>query len=439
MAGTAAAAEGGLAGGLAVRGAALALLRGVIEGGRRLDEQAADPAGPLAGLDPPARARAGRLAGQALRQAGRSDRLLGPLLRRRPAPAVHAALWLALAETFAEGAPPHAAVDAAVALVRRASGPGAAAMANAVLRRAVAAGTGRWAGLAPAKLPGWMRRPMVAAWGGATVAAIEAAHAVPPPLDLTLRDPARAADWAARLGAERLPTGSLRLAHAGQVSGLPGYAEGAWWVQDAAAALPARILAVRAGERAADLCAAPGGKTLQLAAAGARVTAVDASAARLDRLRANLARTGLAAEVVAADLRAWAPADPFPAVLLDAPCTATGTIRRHPDLTFLRGADALAALVALQAALIDRALAITAPGGRLVYAVCSLLPEEGEAQLAAALARHPGLAADPAALALPGVDPAWRTPDGGLRLRPDRWAERGGMDGFFIACLRRAG
>lgn len=430
----------GLAAGQAVRAAALALVRGVVEDGRTLDAQAEDPAGPLAALPPAGRARAGRLAASALRQAGRADRLLGPLLRRRPEPAVHAALWLALAEIFAEGTPAHAAVDAAVDLVRAAAGPGAAGFANAVLRRAVAAGPAAWAAAPPARLPAWMRRPMVAAWGGAAVAAIEAAHARPPPLDLTLRDPAAAADWAARLGAVVLPTGSLRLAAAGQVSAMPGFAAGAWWVQDAAAALPARLLAVRPGERAADLCAAPGGKTLQLAAAGARVTAVDASEGRLARLRENLARTGLAAEVVAADLRSWTPEAPFPAVLLDAPCTATGTIRRHPDLPFLRREGDLAALVALQAQLIDRAVAATAPGGRLVYAVCSLLPEEGEAQLAAALARHPGLVCDRAAeAALPGLRPEWRSPGGGLRLRPDYWPDLGGMDGFFVACLRRAG
>jgi 16S rRNA (cytosine967-C5)-methyltransferase len=430
----------GQAGGLAVRGAALALLRGVVEGGRTLDEQACDPAGPLAALPPSGRARAGRLAASALRQSGRADRLLGPLLRRRPQPEVHAALWLALAETYAEGTPPHAAVDAAVDLVRAAAGPGAAGFANAVLRKAVAAGPEAWAALAPGRVPAWMRRSMVAAWGGAVVEAIEAAHAAPaPPLDLTLRAPDEGAGWAARLGARLLPTGSLRLPAGAQVTALPGFAEGAWWVQDAAAALPARALAPRPGERVADLCAAPGGKTLQLAAAGARVTAVDASAPRLERLRENLARTGLSAEVVAADLRDWQPPAAFDAVLLDAPCTATGTIRRHPDLPFLRREGDLAALVALQADLIDRAVAMTAPGGRLVYAVCSLLPEEGEAQLAAALARHPGLRPDPAALALPGVEPDWSAPGGGLRLRPDFWAGRGGMDGFFVACLRRAG
>ena len=242
--------------------------------------------------------------------------------------------------------------------------------------------------------------------------------------------------WAAALAAEPLPTGSLRRRAGGRVSDLPGYAGGAWWVQDAAAALPVRGLALRPGESALDLCAAPGGKTLQMAARGAAVTAVDISDRRLARLRDNLARTGLAAQLVAADVLDWQPGRCFDAILLDAPCTATGTIRRHPDLPFLRRREDVASLAALQAAMLDRALGWLAPGGRLVFCTCSILPEEGEAQVTAALARHPGLAVDAAAFALPGVEPGWRSPEGGLRIRPDHWAERGGIDGFYMAALR---
>jgi 16S rRNA (cytosine967-C5)-methyltransferase len=183
-----------------------------------------------------------------------------------------------------------------------------------------------------------------------------------------------------------------------------------------------------------DLCAAPGGKTLQLAAAGAVVTALDISGPRMARLAENLARTRLSATLVTADALNWEPVDHFDAILLDAPCSATGTIRRHPDLPFIKDGSEIADLVALQAALLDRALGWLKPGGRLVFATCSLLPDEGEAQLAAALARHPGLRADP--FTLPGVDPDWWTKDGGLRLRPDLWADRGGMDGFFMTRLR---
>ena len=208
-------------------------------------------------------------------------------------------------------------------------------------------------------------------------------------------------------------------------------------MQDAAAAVPARLLAVKAGETVLDLCAAPGGKTLQLAAAGASVLALDVSEVRLARLRENLVRAGLTAEVVAADALDWQPGEAFDAILLDAPCSATGTIRRHPELPFVKDGSDLPGLVALQAQLIDRALGWLRPGGRLVFATCSLLPEEGEGQLAGALARHPGLVVE--RVDLPGVDPAWWTEAGGLRTRPDHWAARGGMDGFFMARLRAAG
>ena len=237
-----------------------------------------------------------------------------------------------------------------------------------------------------------------------------------------------------RLGAEALPTGSVRLADPGRISALPGYEAGEWWVQDAAAALPARMLGARPGERVLDLCAAPGGKAMQLAAPRAPASrALDVSEVRAARLRENLARTGLAAEVVVADALAWEPAEPFDAVLLDAPCSATGTIRRHPELPLVRGPEGLRELGALQGALIDRAVAMTRPGGRIVYAVCSLLPEEGPGRVAEALARHPRLSPEPCTL--PGAEPGWWR-DGALRTAPDLWPERGGMDGFFAALLR---
>jgi 16S rRNA (cytosine967-C5)-methyltransferase len=194
------------------------------------------------------------------------------------------------------------------------------------------------------------------------------------------------------------------------------------------------LLAPQAGEAVLDLCAAPGGKTMQLAAAGAEVTAVDASAARMERLADNLARTRLSARMVTADLMEWQPEGPQTAILLDAPCSATGTIRRHPELPLIRDGSEIAGLAELQARLIDRALSWLAPGGRMVFATCSLLPEEGEAQVAALLSRHADVAVERPDL--PWIDPAWITPDGGLRLRPDYW---GGMDGFFMVRLRRRG
>jgi 16S rRNA (cytosine967-C5)-methyltransferase len=235
-------------------------------------------------------------------------------------------------------------------------------------------------------------------------------------------------------------TGSVRLIPHGPVSLLPGYAEGAWWVQDAAAALPARLLSEVAGRRVADLCAAPGGKTAQLAAAGARVTAVDRSPARLGRLRENLARLGLTAETVAADALEW-QAEPFDAVLLDAPCSSTGTIRRHPDIPWLKREADLSTMTALQARLLDRAMALTRPGGTLVYCTCSLEPEECEAQVSALLARAPGLVRRPVAAAEIGSQAAFITAAGDLRTLPCHWPDpdprMAGLDGFYAARLER--
>lgn len=419
------------------RSGAVALVLGVTEGHVSLADQIA--AGALAGLSPADRARAQRLALGTLRNLGRTDAILRPHLRRPPPAPVRAILRVAVAEIFVEAAPAHGVVSEAVTGTRGLGrlGDGFAGLVNAVLRRAAATPASAWAALPPDPLPGWLRGRLMSAWGKSATMAMEAAHERGAPLDLTPKD-GDAASLALRLGGEALPTGSVRLTGPVQVSELPGYASGDWWVQDAAAAIAARVLAPRPGERVLDLCAAPGGKTLQLATAGAEVTALDVSGPRMERVRENLARCGLRAETVVADALAWDAAADFDAVLLDAPCSATGTIRRHPDLPFVRDAAGLKNLVALQSALIDRALARLRPGGRLVFATCSLLPEEGERQVSAALARHAGLVADRAALALPGVEPGWITAEGGLRLRPDFWPERGGMDGFYVACLRPA-
>jgi 16S rRNA (cytosine967-C5)-methyltransferase len=418
--------------GLAARRAALALLSAVLDAGRPLSDCSAI----VERLPEPAdRARAQRLAALTLRHLGRADRLLRPFLRRPPPPAVRNALRLATVEMLQEGTPAHAAVDAAVTLLgegRRTSG--GAGLANAVLRKVADLGP-QWDALPPSELPGWLRGRLLSAYGAKTVAAIERAHAAGAPLDLTPRH-GDADALSAATGGIVLPTGSVRLAAGVQVSALPGYAEGEWWVQDAAAALPVRILAPQAGEAVADLCAAPGGKLLQIAAAGGDATALDQSAERMGRLAENLGRTGLSARTVVADAREWEVETRFPAILLDAPCTATGTIRRHPDLPFVRRPDEVRPLVALQSALIDRAVELLAPGGRICFCTCSLLPEEGERQVEAALARHPHLVPDSEAVLVPGVEPGWRTAEGGLRLRPDFWPEAGGMDGFYIALLR---
>jgi 16S rRNA (cytosine967-C5)-methyltransferase len=419
------------------RAAAAALLEAVLSDQRMLSEAAEDPAGPLVGLSGPERARAQRLASTALRHLSRVDAVLKPFLRKRPPPAVHAALRIATTELCALDGDAHGVVDSTVGTLRRQPRMSRhAGLANAVLRRVAEVGPAQWADLPAQRLPGWLRGRLLSAHGAAVVAAIEAVQAQVPPLDLTPRDPAQAWDLAAALGAELLPTGSLRLRAPGQVTTLPGFEAGNWWVQDAAAALAARILDAQPGERVLDLCAAPGGKTLQLAAAGAEVTALDISERRVLRLAENLSRTGLRAETVVADALEWA-GGPFDAVLLDAPCSATGTIRRHPELPFLRQRDDLPALTALQAALLDRAAGWLRPGGRLVYATCSLLQAEGEDQITALLARDGRLVPAPDLLDRAFVAPDWRSGPG-LRLRPDHWSAQGGMDGFFIAALRRA-
>jgi 16S rRNA (cytosine967-C5)-methyltransferase len=409
--------------GLAARAATLALLTAIMEEGQTMADLLAAPKGPLANTSPPDRARAQRLALQVIRLLEPVDRLLEPHLRKNPPLAVMNILRLAVTELH-EGAAAHGVVNAAVELARQSKRTTPmAGLINAVLRKipegAPLAGPAQ-------RLPRWLRQPMVHAYGREVVSAIEEVQSKAPPTDLTL-------NGAPHPVGIPLPNGSLRLTEPGQISTLPGFAEGHWWVQDAAAALAAPLLAAQKGEAVLDLCAAPGGKCLQLAATGADVTALDISAPRLARLQENLARTGLSAKIVTADALHWQPAAPFDAILLDAPCSATGTIRRHPELPFLKDGSELAELTTLQSALLDRALGWLRPGGRLVYCTCSLLPEEGEAQISAALARHTGLRVEKPNL--PGIDPSWITPEGGLRLRPDYWAEQGGMDGFFIARL----
>jgi 16S rRNA (cytosine967-C5)-methyltransferase len=237
-----------------------------------------------------------------------------------------------------------------------------------------------------------------------------------------------------------LASGTVRLAAQGAISRLPGFDEGGWWVQDAAAALPARLLGDVAGQRVADLCAAPGGKSVQLALAGANVTAVDRSGPRMGRLQSNFARLGLTCETVVADVLSW-EAEPFDAVLLDAPCLATGTIRRHPDVSWLKRESDLVSLVDVQRRLLDRAVALTRPGGRLVYSVCSLEPEEGERQVTALLERHPGLTREPVAAEEVGGWGEMLTDAGELRSLPSHLPNAdprlAGLDGFFAARLRK--
>lgn len=335
--------------------------------------------------------------------------------------------------------PDHAAVDLAIRLLREDRRSGRyAKLANAVLRRLARERDDVLAQSHPLAddTPGWLAESWVSAYGKATAEAMAKAHMLEPPLDVTVRqDPAH---WASQLDAEILATGSLRLRSRTALPELPGYAEGAWWVQDAAAALPARLLRIQAGQRVADLCAAPGGKTAQLAAMGAIVTAVDRSGPRLKRLRSNLERLKLEAELCIADATQL-KADPFDAILLDAPCSATGTIRRHPDVAWTKNENDLAKLIALQARLLDHAVSLLKTGGLLVYCTCSLQPEECEKQVERLLGLRPDLRREP-------IDPAEIggygdaiTSAGDLRTLPSHLpaptARLSGWAGFYAARL----
>lgn len=422
--------------GLEARRGALEVLERV-RGGEPLDE-ALDRSRAFAALEGPDRAFSRAMASAALRRRGGIDHLLGAYIERplpRKAARVMDLLRLAAAQILVLRTPDHAAVSTAVALAgERRETAHYAKLINAVSRKIAKAGPDALDAL-PARTdtPGWMWRGWERNFGPVKARAIAQAHRANPPLDLTVKDPASASDWADRLQAEQLPTGALRLRRVADVTQLEGFTDGAWWIQDAAAALPARLLGDIDGKRVLDICAAPGGKTMQLAAAGANVTAIDISAPRLERVRENLTRTGLKADLVEADMLKWAPQGKVDAVLLDAPCTASGTIRRHPDLPWLKTEDDVKALSALQTRMIDRALGFLKPGGMLVYCVCSLQPEEGEAQAKAALARHDGLVRrDLAPEDAAGIDGAINR-DGDLRTLPSMLSSLGGMDGFFAA------
>ncbi|MDP4003718.1 RsmB/NOP family class I SAM-dependent RNA methyltransferase [Methylobacterium sp. NEAU K] len=358
-------------------------------------------------------------------------------------PRLTALLATATAQILDLAVPDHAAVDLAVRLAKADSRTvHLAGLVNAVLRRIARQRDAILAESVDAlaiNTPDWLARRWVAAYGPERAGAIARAHLAGAAIDLTPHGDA--ADWADRLGAVRLPTGSLRLPENGPaIPDLPGFAEGAWWVQDAAAAIPARLLGPEPGARVLDLCAAPGGKTMQLAATGARVTAVDRSAPRLERLRENVARLGLDVAIMVADALDLKAQD-HDAVLLDAPCSATGTIRRHPDVAWTKSEADVARLATLQAKLLDHAAGLVRRGGRLVYCTCSLEPEEGEAQIAAFLARDARFARLPVQPEEVGGAAELIDGNGDLRTLPCHLSEvpgaRGGLDGFFASRLQR--
>ena len=430
--------------GLTVRRISADIIDGVLRRHRPLDEQlegsGVHPG--LAGLPERDRALARALIAVVLRRLGSLRHLLGHLLERglpKDAPRVETALLIGAAQILFLDVPDHAAVDLAVRLVQAdRDGAHFTGLVNAVLRRMAREGAARLAEIDAATLdtPPWLMKRWIAAYGEPTARAIATANANEPSLDLTVKS--KTALWAERLGGWVLPTGSVRLSAHGNVTALPGFDEGAWWVQDAAAALPARFLGDVAGLHVADLCAAPGGKAAQLAAAGAKVTAVDRSPARLARLAENLKRLSLSAELVCADAAEW-DAAPFDAVLLDAPCSSTGTIRRHPDVPWLKQPADIEKLAGLQRRLIEKAAVLTKPGGTLVYCTCSLEPEEGEVIVNALLAYEAGLRRAPVHAAELYGRSEFVTEHGDLRTLPchlpDPEPRRAGIDGFYAARL----
>lgn len=431
----------GEAPGFAVRRLAADMLDSVLRRHRPLDELL-DSTTEFARLPERDRALVRVLVATVLRRLGTLRHLVESFLDRGlpvQAPRAETALLLGAAQIVFLNVPDHAAVDLSVRLARadrRAAG--FAGLINAVLRRLAREGNARLAAVDTAMLdaPDWLMTRWIAAYGVATAGAIAAANRNEPALDLSVKtDPD---SWAKKLGGRVLPTGSVRVIASGAVSALPGFAEGAWWVQDAGASLPARLFGDVRGRRVADLCAAPGGKTAQLALAGGIVTAVDRAPARLQRLRDNLARLALTADIVAADVEKWS-AEPFDFVLLDAPCSSTGTIRRHPDVAWLKSTGDIVKLSALQRRLLDRAVALTKPGGTLVYCTCSLEPEENEQVIADLLARVPTLRRAPMAAADVFGCAEFINQGGDLRTLPchfpDSDSRFAGIDGFYAARL----
>jgi len=416
--------------GFPARRAALRLLDAVLRRGQPL-EQALGAA--ASGLALPAdRALAHHIAASTLRHLPDLDALIDSATRQvLPDDAkARMVLRMALAQALLLETPHHAVIATALPLVDGGPRKLVHGVLSALFRQGATLAE-------PPQLPAEVEARWSAAWGDEMVAAARGAIAERAPLDLGLRDATATAEWAERLGGIAFAPGHVRLDADHDVTSLPGFGSGDWWVQDLAASLPARLLGPGEGRRVLDLCAAPGGKTMQLAAAGWRVTAVDQSQRRSERMRANLARTGLDAEVIQADLLSWRPDAPADAILLDAPCSATGIFRRHPDVIHRVGPRQIAEMAEIQTALLDRALDWLTPDGRLVYATCSLEPAEGEEQIAALLARRGDVRALP-------IDPALLPPDimpsatpGQLRTLPGLLADRGRLDGFFIALLSR--
>jgi len=410
------------------------LLNAALEKRAGMDEALAQsPAKDLAGPD---RAFARAVAMAALRRLGEIDQILDRRLQKAPPAPVRTILRIALAQTLVLETPAFAAVSTAVKLAERdAKTRPYKNLVNAVLRGVGRDGPGLTT--AESNLPDWLAARWKGAYGEAALVGLALATRDEPATDLSAKPGVDLAVLAQDVEGEVLPGGTVRTGKRGDVAAWPGFDAGDWWVQDAAAAVPARLLGARPGETVLDMCAAPGGKTLQLAAAGAEVTALDRSPARLKRLKQNFDRTGLPVEVVAVPAEDWEDERTFDAVLLDAPCTATGTYRRNPEVLRATRPAEVAKLADVQHRLLDVAADKVKPGGRLVYCVCSLEREEGETQVIAFLRRNPAFRTVAAVPSEVGAPDEALTPEGWLRILPSQWAERGGVDGFFVAKLER--
>ncbi len=407
----------------------------LVASGRYLDEAMRK----AALLEPRDRGFVRLLVTSCLRRGGQINGMLAQAMSKPPAgrarDAIHI-LRMGVAQLMFLETEAHAAVDSTVSLMRAAGFERMTGLANAVMRRLTREGGDMLARTAVEdNCPDWMLRSWQAQYGEARTRAVLEMAMTPPPLDITPRNDA--ADWATRLDGELIDGRTVRRGFDGDPTALAGFEDGAWWVQDAAAALPAALLGDIAGQHVVDLCAAPGGKTAQLVAAGATVTAVDNSKPRLDILKANMKRLGMDADLIRADGRGFRPGGKVDAVLIDAPCSATGTLRRRPDVLHHRAIADLDGLAAIQRELITRAAGWLAPGGRLIYATCSLQHEEGEAVITDVINAMPGrIAIDPiSAEEASSFAPALAS-QGWLRILPSDFAAMGGVDGFFIARLQ---
>jgi 16S rRNA (cytosine967-C5)-methyltransferase len=433
--------------GLPARRATVELLAAVLQKKQALDDVLGRSLERGAMFDLPVRDRAlaRAIIAASLRRKGQLDHVLFTFLERGlpdKSGTLYPILLSGAAQLIFLKTPPHAAIDLAVTLAQY--DPKAKRydkLVNAVLRRVANEGEAIAESLDAARVntPDWLWSRWASYWGEARAHAIAEVNLTEPPLDLTVKDDP--ALWAQRLSGRVLPNGSVRLLPKGRIESLPGYDDGAWWVQDIAASLPAKLLGNVAGQHVADLCAAPGGKTAQLAVGGASVVAVDNSKSRLKLLAENLKRLHLEAELIEADATTWQPGELFDAVLLDAPCSSTGTIRRHPDIPYVKSAKDIEALAALQTRLLDNAALLVRPGGKLVYSTCSLEPEEGEAQIAAFLTHNNAFSLDPIAPGELYGHAEWIEPSGCLRTFPYELRldvpEWSGMDGFFAGRLVR--